>query len=147
MATKMGGKMRKLWYQLKRNLNLEKSYTRLVGILSIFVLFSGLSFALFSFYQESRGSLNITTGLLTYEIKSEEFIDKKIKVEKSTIKELTIEVESLNEIETLYQLYYTVDKDVEGQVEVTFGIQGGLAKKSLEEEKKSTRLVMNVNMN
>ena len=49
----------KIKYSLKRNQNVKSNYIVLIGMLSIFLLVGGFSFALFTSTVESSGALNI----------------------------------------------------------------------------------------
>ncbi len=106
--------MKKIWYEVKRKMNIENTYFSWIGILSVFLIVGGFSFALFSIYQESRGSLNIITGNLYGYIDSESFEnDKSILLKSEEERTIKITLKNVNEKEIKINLYYTETEGVE----------------------------------
>ena len=60
----------KIKYQLKKRMEKRNSYIVLIGIVSLFLIVGGFSYAMFAVSSESKGSLNIVTGDLVMSIKS-----------------------------------------------------------------------------
>ncbi len=103
-----------MWYEIKRKINLENTYFSWIGILSIFFIVGGFSFAIFTAYQESRGSLNIITGNLYGYIDSESFDgNKSITLSEEEDKIIKITLKNVNEKEIKINLYYTETDRVE----------------------------------
>ncbi len=106
--------MKKIWYEIKRKMNIENTYFSWIGILSVFLIVGGFSFALFSIYQESRGSLNIITGNLYGYIESEDFSEgESVHLQGHEKKIIFVTQKNTNEQEVKLNLYYTKVEGVE----------------------------------
>lgn len=87
------------------------------GLLIIIFLTSTMcfSYAFFTNKTEGSGKLNIVAGTLNYKIESEDLVDNMVTIEANSMKKVTLNVNSLNEISSKYGLYYQVD-DIDGLV-------------------------------
>lgn len=74
------------------------------------LLFFSASYAFLTNSNEQHGKLNIKVGDLHYKIESNDLVNQSITVEANTTKELTVELTSLNSIDSKYELYYELDK-------------------------------------
>lgn len=90
--------------------NIKKSYIIIFALVLIFVISFGASYAIFMDKSEQHGKLNIVAGDLDYKIESDDLVDNKITVGANEIKEITIKLSSLNDIDSKYELFYTLDK-------------------------------------
>ena len=78
-------------------------------LLVVFVVSTAyFSYAFFTSKNEEHGKLNIVAGTLNYKIESEDLISNQITVEANSLKEITINVTSLNDINSKYELYYVM---------------------------------------
>ena len=75
-------------------------------ILTVIVSITYFSYAFFTNRTEQRGKLNIVTGTLNYKINSSDLTNNSITLAAKKSKEIEIEITSLNEISSKYELYY-----------------------------------------
>jgi len=94
-------------YQLKKRRRIEKSYLLLLGMMSLFLLIGGFSYAMFTAETERRGTLNIITGNLYSFMESDELDrDGSIEIKSGETKVITITLKNLNPIDAKFNLWY-----------------------------------------
>ena len=81
-------------------------YIGLLLILTVIVSITYFSYAFFTSKYEQRGKLNIVTGTLDYKIGSADLTNNSITLEANKSKQIEIEITSLNNIDSKYELYY-----------------------------------------
>lgn len=100
----------KLKYFLKEKLNLSNGYIIAIGILILIILI-GSSYALFTTYSESKGTLNIVTGDLKGSMESDQLDeDNQVVIEPNQVKTVIITLKNVNPVEAKYNLYYSISK-------------------------------------
>ena len=101
----------KLKYFLKEKLNLSNGYIIAIVALIIIILIGG-SYALFTTYSESKGTLNIVTGDLKTSMTSDQLDDdNQVVVEPNQVKTVIISLKNVNPVEAKYNLYYSTSKE------------------------------------
>ena len=94
--------------------HVKKSYIIIISLLVLTVTFFGASYAYFTSKNEEHGKLNIVAGTLDYKIESKDLENNQITLKPNSIKEITVKLTSLNEIDSKYELFYeTTNNDVE----------------------------------
>ena len=79
-------------------------------VITVIISIASFSYAIWSNKSEQRGKLNIVAGTLNYEIESDDLdINKSISMPANSVKEISVRVTSLNEIDSKYGLYYQTD--------------------------------------
>ncbi len=86
----------------------KKSYFMVFLLLILCVVVFGTSYAFFSSINEEHGKLNIVAGTLDYKIESKDLENNQIIVGANHTKEIVLKVESLNSIDSMYELYYSI---------------------------------------
>ena len=81
-------------------------YIGLLLIITVIVSITYFSYAFFTNRSEQHGKLNIVTGTLNYKIKSADLNNKQISIAAKTEKQINLEITSLNDISSKYELYY-----------------------------------------
>ncbi len=104
----MLGRMKYQWKRLKRN-----HYIMLVGIVSLFLIVVGFSYALFTSSAERRGALNIVTGEIIGTIESES-LDKNhsIVIRSGESKEIVITLKNENGRDAKFHFWYEAENGV-----------------------------------
>ncbi len=111
--------MGKIGYRIKK-ITKNKSYVVVIGIISLFLVVGGFSYALFTSSAERRGSLNIVTGELTTKIESEDLDNSKsIEVKSGESREITISLKNENSVEAKFLLYYETADGVNVSYDIT----------------------------
>ena len=82
-------------------------YIGLILIVTVIVSASYFSYAFFTHRDEQHGKLNIVTGTLDYSIKGVGVSNNRVNLAAKEVKQITLDIKSLNEIDTKYGLYYT----------------------------------------
>ncbi len=104
----MLGRIKYPWKRLKNN-----NYIMLVGIISLFLIVGGFSYALFTSSVERRGSLNIVTGEIAATITSESLDRNHSMIIKSgESKEIEITLKNKNERDAKFNFWYEVAEGV-----------------------------------
>ncbi len=80
-------------------------------ILTAIISIASFSYAIWSNKSEQRGKLNIVAGSLNYELVSSDLTNNSITIPANTSKTIEIEINSLNNIESKYELYYTTTNE------------------------------------
>ncbi len=81
-------------------------------ILTVIVSIASFSYAIWTNKTEQRGKLNMVAGTLNYQIQSTDLdVNKSLTIEANSVKEIIVEITSLNEIDSEYGLYYYTDND------------------------------------
>ena len=80
-------------------------------ILTAIISIASFSYAIWSNKSEQRGKLNIVAGSLRYELISDDLTNNSITIPANTNKIIEIEIKSLNNIESKYELYYESDNE------------------------------------
>ena len=75
-------------------------------ILTAIISIASFSYAIWSNKSEQRGKLNIVAGSLNYELVSSDLTNNSITIPANANKTIEIEIRSLNNIESKYELYY-----------------------------------------
>ena len=75
-------------------------------ILTAIISIASFSYAIWSNKSEQRGKLNIVAGILDYELISDDLNNNSITIPANANKTIEIEIRSLNNIESKYELYY-----------------------------------------
>ena len=88
----------------------KKIYFGILLIVIFLISTMFFSYAFFTSKTEGSGKLNIVAGDLDYKLVSNDLKDNKITVDAYTVKEINIKLTSLNDIDSKYELYYTLDK-------------------------------------
>jgi len=81
-------------------------------ILTAIISIASFSYAIWSNKSEQRGKLNIVAGNLNYELVSSDLTNNSITIPANTSKTIEIEITSLNNIESKYELYYQTDSSI-----------------------------------
>lgn len=91
-------------------MKIKKTYmlTLLLLFLSFIVFYT--SYAFLTGVTEQHGKLNIVAGKLDYKLESSDLYDNKITVSANEIKVITVNLYSLNDIDSKYELFYLLDK-------------------------------------
>ncbi len=106
----------KIKYQLKKKFGIEDGYLILIGMVSLFLLIGGFSFALFTTSTESRGSLNIVTANLYSLIESEDLdTNNSIIINSKEVKIITIQLKNINAVDAKFNLWYDPIEGVEAK--------------------------------
>ena len=104
----MLGKIKYQWKRLKNN-----NYIMLVGIISLFLIVGGFSYALFTSSAERRGSLNIVTGEIVATIESESLDNNhSIGIKSGESREIVITLKNENEVDAKFNFWYEVAEGV-----------------------------------
>lgn len=90
---------------------MKKNYVIILGLVILAIICFSASYAFFTSINEQHGKLNIVVGDLTYKLESIDLINDKILVPANTIKKIDISLHSLNNINSKYELYYTLDQE------------------------------------
>ena len=100
----MLGRIKYQWKKLKKS-----NYIVLIGIISLFLIVGGFSYALFTSSAERRGSLNIVTGEIAATIESES-LDKNhsMIIKSGESKEIVITLKNENERDAKFNFWYEV---------------------------------------
>lgn len=88
--------------------NIKRSYIFIFILILIFFISFGASYSILMNKSEHHGKLNIVAGDLNYKIESHDLVDNKITVEAGIVKKITLTLTSLNEVNSKYELYYTL---------------------------------------
>ena len=83
-----------------------------VGVLLIITVIVNVTYFSYGFFvnkSEQHGKLNIMVGNLNYRIVSDDLVNNSILVSSNMAKKITINVTSLNEVNSKYELYYTTN--------------------------------------
>ena len=100
----MLGRIKYQWKRLKNN-----NYIILVGIISLFLVVGGFSYALFTSSAERKGSLNIVTGEIVATIKSDGLDNNHSMIIKSgESKEIVITLKNENGRDAKFNFWYEV---------------------------------------
>ena len=104
----MLGRIKYQWKKLKKS-----SYIVLIGVVSLFLIVGGFSYALFTSSTERRGSLNIVTGEIVGTIESES-LDKNhsIIIKNRESREITITLKNENERDGKFNFWYEAENGV-----------------------------------
>ena len=114
----MLGRIKYQWKRLRKS-----NYIVLVGILSLFLIVAGFSYAIFAVKSESKGTLNIVTGDLVINVESEQLDSKnRITVGARESKEITVTLKNENGRDVKFNFWY---KGV-NEVEVTYDGEGDI---------------------
>lgn len=87
----------------------KKIYIVTVILLIISIGYFYASYAFFNNTKEEHGKLNIVAGDLKYKLESDSLDNGKIVIGASETKEFIVNLTSLNEIDSKYELYYRLD--------------------------------------
>ena len=100
----MLGRIKYQWKRLKNN-----NYVILIGIISLFLIVGGFSYALFTSSTERKGSLNIVTGEIVATIESES-LDRNhsMSIKSGESKEIVITLKNENEVDAKFNFWYEV---------------------------------------
>ena len=100
----MLGRIKYQWKRLKKS-----NYIVIIGIISLFLVVGGFSYALFTSSTERKGSLNIVTGEITATIESESLDNRNSMVIKSgESKEIIITLKNENQMDAKFNFWYEV---------------------------------------
>ncbi len=103
----------KIKYQLKKNINIKSGYLVLIGVISLFLIVGGFSFALFTTTVESRGALNIVTGNLYSLLESDSFSkNTTVTLQAGESKTITMTLKNVNTIHAKFNLWYEAEEGV-----------------------------------
>ncbi len=104
----MLGRIKYQWKKLKKS-----NYIVLIGVVSLFLIVGGFSYALFTNNAERRGSLNIVTGEITATIESES-LDRnhRITIKSGESKEIEITLKNENERDAKFNFWYEAENGV-----------------------------------
>ena len=87
----------------------KKLYLAVLVLCIMLVSIFYISYAVFTSNNEYSGKLNMVAGTLDYKIESIDLEDNKITIAANQIKEIKINLSSLNNISSKYELYYTIN--------------------------------------
>ena len=82
-------------------------YIGSILIITVIVSVTYFSYAFFVHKDEQHGKLNIVAGTLDYSIKGVGVSNNRVNLAAKQVKQLTLDIKSLNEIDSKYGLYYT----------------------------------------
>ena len=104
----MLGRIKYQWKKLKKN-----NYIVIIGILSLFLIVGGFSFALFTSSAERRGALNIVTGEIAAIMESDG-LDKNhsMIIKSGESKEIVITLKNENGVDAKFNFWYEVAEGV-----------------------------------
>ncbi len=102
----------KIKYYLKKSISTKMSYFLLLGIVSIFLIVGGFSYALFTTQVESLGSLNVVTGNLYSLIESNDLEKNKVTLNGKESKVITVTLKNVNTITSKLNLWYEAEEGV-----------------------------------
>ncbi len=116
----------KIKYQLRKRFIKRNSYIVLIGIVSLFLIVGGFSYALFTSGAERKGSLNIVTGEIAATIESEG-LDKNhsIVIKSGESKEIVITLKNENQMDAKFNFWYEVADGVNVSYDSTKDIPMG----------------------
>ena len=97
-------------------------YFSLLILSVLFVSTAYYSYAFFTHQVEEHGKLNLIVGTLDYQIKSNRLIDNQMIIVDHSTSEFELEIKSLNEIDSKFELYYQLNPKVEG-IEVGYYLE------------------------
>ena len=101
-------------YQWKKRIIKRTGYIGLMGIVSFFLVVGGFSYAMFAVKSESKGSLNIVTGNLAMNIKSEQLDNQnRITIEAGESKEIIVTLKNENDRDVKFNFWYEGMNEVE----------------------------------
>ena len=104
----MLGRIKYQWKRLKNS-----NYIILVGIISLFLIVGGFSYALFTSSAERKGSLNIVTGEIAATIESESLDNNhSMNIKSGESKEITIKLKNRNGRDAKFNFWYEVAEGV-----------------------------------
>ena len=104
----MLGRIKYQWKRQKKN-----HYIVIIGIISLFLIVGGFSYALFTSSAERRGSLNIVTGEITATIESESLdSNHSIIIKSGESKEIVITLKNENDRDGKFNFWYEVAEGV-----------------------------------
>ncbi len=104
----MLGRIKYQWKRLKKN-----RYIMLIGIISLFLVVGGFSYALFTSSAERRGSLNIVTGEIVATMESESLDNRNSMIIKSgESKEIEITLKNENGRDAKFNFWYEAENGV-----------------------------------
>jgi len=92
--------------KLKEKINFKNAYFLTTAIVSIFILVTCFSYAIFTATKERKGVLNIMAGNLYPKIIINDTDTTSYEIEKGTSKTLTLVIENINGIESKYNIFY-----------------------------------------
>ncbi len=100
----MLGRIKYQWKKLKKS-----NYIVIIGIIGLFLIVGGFSYALFASSAERRGSLNIVTGEIAARIESES-LDRnyRITIKGGESKEIEITLKNGNGVDAKFNFWYEV---------------------------------------
>lgn len=90
---------------------INSTYITVLLLLMLSVICFSASYAFFTSVNEEHGKLNIVVGNLTYKLESNELTNHQITVNPGETKELLVTLTSLNSIDSMYELYYTLEQE------------------------------------
>lgn len=89
---------------------ISKKISKIYGIwtllLAMIILASYTSYALFAVRKEKNNAISIATGNLNYVLKSTNLTNNQLQVAANTTKIIEVQIESMNTIASVYQMYY-----------------------------------------
>jgi len=93
--------------------DIRKTYVIIIGILSLILSIGYISYASFSVQKEKSNGISIVTGNLIYNLQGKCITNNKIEIGPNETKEIEVTIESLNSIESCYQMYYQNNPNIE----------------------------------
>ena len=111
----MLGQIKYQWKRLKKN-----HYIVIIGIISLFLIVGGFSYALFTSSAERRGSLNIVTGEIVAKLESESLdSNHSIIIKSGESKEIIITLKNENGQDAKFNFWYEVADGVNVSYDIT----------------------------
>ena len=122
----MLGRIKYQWKRLKKN-----RYIMLIGIISLFLVVGGFSYALFTSSAERRGSLNIVTGEIVATIESESLDNNhRITIKGGESKEIVIILKNENDRDGKFNFWYEAENGVYVYID-SYNSENGISCSSL----------------
>ena len=104
----MLGRIKYQWKKLKKS-----SYIVLIGVVSLFLIVGGFSYALFTSSTERRGSLNIVTGEIVGTIESESLDNRNsVSIKSGESREIVITLKNENGRDAKFHFWYEAENGV-----------------------------------
>ena len=104
----MLGRIKYQWKKLKKS-----SYIVLIGVVSLFLIVGGFSYALFTSSTERRGSLNIVTGEIVGTIESESLDNRNsVSIKSGESREIVITLKNDNGRDAKFNFWYEAENGV-----------------------------------
>ncbi len=94
-------------------MNIPKIYMLCVLLTTLIILGSYYSYAMFTVNNVKKNAVSIVTGKLSYTLSGEGLVNNQVILNANETKVIEVVIESINSIESMYQLYYENNDNIE----------------------------------